>query len=76
MLWRAIVHRMRHFRPAGRSGPPHSNVRRLDRQGRWRAQQAWQPLLHEQVKSEGGATFAKQPDGTWLWVIDRYNILE
>jgi len=29
-------------------------------------QQAWRPLLNEHVKSEGGATFAKQPDGTWL----------
>ncbi len=28
--------------------------------------QAWHPLVNEAVKSEGGATFTKQPDGTWL----------
>ena len=27
---------------------------------------AWRPLLNESVKSEGGATLTRQPDGTWL----------
>lgn len=29
-------------------------------------QQAWHALTNERVKSEGGATLARQPDGTWL----------
>lgn len=29
-------------------------------------QEAWSALTNEQVKSEGGATFTRQPDGTWL----------
>jgi mono/diheme cytochrome c family protein len=29
-------------------------------------QQTWCSLLNENVKSEGGATFTRQPDGTWL----------
>ena len=28
--------------------------------------QAWIPLVNEKVTSKGGATFARQPDGSWL----------
>jgi hypothetical protein len=31
-----------------------------------RQAEAWQPLMPTEVKSEGGATFARQEDGSWL----------
>ena len=47
----------------------------LKQQGDWEAgllrqlaaqPEAWQPLAPTEVKSEGGATFTQQPDGSWL----------